>query len=190
MPDQAGSLAYLLLLLVLLAVFALPALRRGGLGRIARGAGAWALIFVGVTLAVGLFLDIRTEMPTQRQAGAVVEVPRGPDGHYHLTLGIDGTPVRFIVDTGATDMVLAHEDAERVGIDLGEVIYTGQAMTANGLVRTGRVLVDEVRLGEIVDRGVHASVTEGEMPGSLLGMSYLDRFGRISIEDGLLMLER
>ena len=190
MPDLAPNLAYVVLLLVGVSVFALPAIRRMGGGAAGRIAGAWLLIFLGATLAAGLFLDIRSELPSQRAAGAMVEVPRGPDGHYHLVLELDGTPVRFIVDTGASDIVLSHEDAERVGIDLGEVIYTGRAMTANGLVRTGRVTLDEVRLGNVVDRDVRAAVTEGEMPGSLLGMSYLDRFARLSIEGGRLILER
>ncbi len=190
MTDDAPRLLYLALLLGILVVFALPAIRRAGFGRAAKGAGAWALIFVGVTLAAGLFMDIRGEFPAQSQAGALVEVPRGPDGHYRVTLELDGTPVRFIVDTGASDMVLSHEDAARVGVDLDEVIYTGRAMTANGEVRTGRIRLDEVRLGDIVDEGVRASVTEGRMPGSLLGMSYLDRFARISIEGGRLVLER
>lgn len=190
MSDQAGSIAYLVLLLLGVSVFALPAIRRGGLGRMAKGAGAWALIFVGVTFAVGLFLDMRTQMPAQSQAGALVEVPRAADGHYHLMLELDGTPVRFLVDTGASQMVLTREDAARAGIDPDELIYTGRALTANGEVRIAPARVGEVRLGGIVDRDVRVSVNDGEMPGSLLGMSYLDRFGRISIEDGHLILER
>jgi aspartyl protease family protein len=190
MPDQAGSLVYLVLLLLGVSVFALPAIRRGGLGKMAKGAGAWALIFVGVTFAVGILLDMQGEMPSQSQAGALVEVPRAADGHYHLMLELDGTPVRFLVDTGASAMVLTREDAARAGIDPGELIYTSRAMTANGEVRIAPARVGEVRLGDIVDRDVRVSVSGGEMPGSLLGMSYLDRFGRISIEDGRLILER
>ena len=190
MSAEIPRLIYLVLLLCLLAAFALPAIRRGGLGPMMKGAGSWALIFVGVIFAVGLFLDMRTEMPSQSHAGALVEVPRAPDGHYHLTLALDGTPVRFIVDTGASQVVLTREDAARVGIDPDALIYTGRALTANGEVRTAPARIEEVRLGEIVDRNVRVSVNDGRMPGSLLGMDYLDRFGRISIEDGRLMLER
>ncbi len=190
MSAEIPRLLYLILLLGVLLIFALPMIRRLGSGAAAKGAGAWVLIFVAVTLGVGLFMDIRGEHPAQTHAGAMIEVPRAQDGHYHLVLELDATPVRFIVDTGATDMVLSREDAARVGVDLDEVIYTGRAMTANGPVRTGRVALEEVRLGDVVDRGVRASVTDGEMPGSLLGMAYLERFARISIEDGRLILER
>ena len=187
---SGDTIAYVAFLVVLLVGLLLTALPRGNGARMARMAGTWVLIFVGVTVAAGLFQDIRSELPSQTYAGSVVSVPQGPGGHYYLTLQLDGTPVEFMVDTGATDIVLSHEDAERVGIDADRVFYTGLAQTANGVVRTGNVRIDEVRLGPIADHGVSVAVTEGEMPSSLLGMSYLDRFGSIRIENGNLTLTR
>jgi aspartyl protease family protein len=120
----------------------------------------------------------------------VIEVPRERDGHYHMTLGVNGAPIRFIVDTGATDLVLSREDAARAGLDLDELRYFGRAFTANGEVRTAQVRLDEVRVGEIVDTFVPAVVNEGDMRVSLLGMSYLQEFGRIEIADDTLRLVR
>ena len=187
---SADTIGYVAFLGILLAGLVLTALPRRSLGCSARHAGSWVLIFVAVTAAFGMLQDIRTELPAQSYAGSVVSVPQGPGGHYFLTLQLDGVPVEFMVDTGATDIVLSHEDAERVGIDAGSIFYTGLAQTANGTVRTGTVRIDEVRLGPIADHGVRVAVTEGEMPSSLLGMSYLDRFGRIQIEGGSLTLTR
>ena len=186
----ADTIAYVAFLAILLIGLLLTSLPRGNAGRMGRMAGTWVLIFVGVTVAAGLFQDIRSELPDQTYAGSVVSVPQGPGGHYYLTLQLDGTPVEFMVDTGATEIVLSHQAAERLGIDLDEVFYTGLAQTANGVVRTGSVRIGEVRLGPIADRDVSVAVTEGEMPSSLLGMSYLDRFGSIRIEDGNLTLTR
>ena len=187
---SAEQIPYVAFLAVLLVGLLLTSLPRRNLGRAGRMAGTWVLIFVGVTVAAGIFQDIRSELPAQTYAGSVVSVPRGPGGHYYLTLQLDGTPVEFMVDTGATDIVLSHDDAERVGIDSERVFYTGLAQTANGVVRTGSVRIGEVRLGPIADRNVSIAVTEGEMPSSLLGMSYLDRFGSIRIEGGNLTLTR
>lgn len=187
--DAWGQLAFLVLLLAAVTVFAMPQ-GRAALGRTLRQAGAWALIFTAVALAVGVFQDIRSQTQIQSAVGGVIEVPRGRDGHYHLTLGINGEPVRFVVDTGASDVVLGRSDAIRAGVDLDEIVYTGLARTANGTVRVASVRLDEVELGDIVDRNVRAAVTDGEMEGSLLGMSYLERFERISIERGRLVLER
>ena len=117
-------------------------------------------------------------------------MPRARDGHYYLTLQINGNPIRFVVDTGATEMVLTQADAARVGLDLDSLNYLGRANTANGEVRTAFVRLDQVALGGIVDQNVPAVVNEGEMEGSLLGMGYLQRWGRIEIAGGELVLTR
>ena len=98
--------------------------------------------------------------------------------------------MRFVVDTGATDMVLTQTDAQRAGIDPDGLAYLGRAMTANGEVRTALVRLDEVQLGSVTDRGVSAVVNQGEMAQSLLGMGYLQRWGRIEIAAGELILTR
>lgn len=185
-------LAYLVLLLLAVAGWFI-AENRMSLGKTLRMAMAWGLIFLGAIAAVGLWGDIRTDvMPRQSVTadGTRIEVPRAFDGHYNLTLRLNGEPVDFVVDTGATDVVLTREDAARVGIALDKLVYAGRAMTANGEVRTASTRVDEVAIGDIRDSGVRVSVNEGEMSGSLLGMSYLQRFSRLEISDGVLILER
>ncbi len=166
---------------------------RDRLGTLLRQGMLWGLIFVGVIAAAGLWEDIRqAARPRQAVIAAEgrIEVPRAPDGHYYLTLEIGGVPVRFVVDTGATDIVLSRADARRVGIDLDRLAFTGTARTANGLVRTARVRLDEVALGPFRDRRVAAWVNEGELDTSLLGMAYLQRFERIEIARDRLILTR
>ena len=114
-------------------------------------------------------------------------MPRGPNGHYHLTAIVNGTPLRFVVDTGATDVVLSTSDAERVGIDLDTLVYSGRARTANGEVRIAPVRID-ITLGDTQALGLRASVNEGDLFQSLLGMSYLSRFSRVEIARGELIL--
>lgn len=185
-------LAYLLLLGIALVGW-LVAENRQSLGKTARSAAAWVLIFVGVIAGVGLWGDIRDDV-APRQAvfdeGARIEVPRGPDGHYRLTVGLDGVPVEFIVDTGASGVVLSSREAARVGIDTSGLRYTGIANTANGTVRTARVTIGEVTLGGRTERNFPVFVNAGDMDMSLLGMDYLSRFERIEISGGRLVLER
>ena len=69
-------------------------------------------------------------------------------------------------------------------------IAHGRAQTANGEVRTASVRINEVILGNMLDRNVPALVNSGEMDTSLLGMSYLQKFSRIEIADNTLVLER
>ncbi|SIT83728.1 retropepsin-like aspartic protease family protein [Pontibaca methylaminivorans] len=189
---QIGNAAYLVLLGAVL-VFWFFVQNRQSLGRVAQQAIAWGLIFLGVIAAVGLWGDIRRtvrpSLGTVTGEGAIT-VPRAPDGHYYLTLAINDRPVEFLVDTGASEMVLSQRDAARVGIDTDDLAYTGQAMTANGVVRTAPVRLDSVSAGPISDRDLRAWVSAGEMPGSLLGMGYLQRWSSVHFQDGTLVLTR
>jgi aspartyl protease family protein len=95
-------------------------------------------------------------------------------GHF-LTIGtVNGAPMRFLVDTGATLIALGKSDAIRANIDFqkGE---PGMTMTANGAVRVWRVKLNSVRVGDIMLNEVDATVHENDLPITLLGMSFLNR---------------
>ena len=77
-----------------------------------------------------------------------------------------------------------------MGLDPDGLAYVGTAMTANGRVQTAPVTIDEIAIGEILDRNVRAWVIGADLDGSLLGMSYLRTFARVSFEGDLLILER
>jgi aspartyl protease family protein len=165
---------------------------RDSIGKLLQHALIWALIFLGVLAVVGLWDDIRqTVRPSQSVvAGERIELPRAPDGHYYLTAEVNGTSLRFVVDTGATQVVLSQRDAARIGIDTEALSYTGRAFTANGEVRTASVRLDSIEVGPVRHENVRAVVNRGEMAGSLLGMSYLQEFSSIEITGGRLVLTR
>ena len=123
-------------------------------------------------------------------AGDRIEVPRAPDGHYYLTVEIEGVPVRFVVDTGASQIVLSQSDAERIGLDTKSLAYLGRAYTANGEVRTAPVRLESLVVGPVRHENLRAVVNQGEMGQSLLGMEYLQRFSSIEITGGRLVLTR
>jgi aspartyl protease family protein len=174
--NDYARLIYLVILLAAVAGWVL-AEYRGRLGAALRTAMAWGLIFIGVMAAYGLWTDLRSDVRRQAvMVGDRMEAPRAPDGHYYLTLTVGGTPVDFMVDTGASNVVLSRRDAERLGFAADRLLYLGQAQTANGTVRTARVKLTDVALGPWSDPSVAAYVTEGEMDGSLLGMDYLGKF--------------
>jgi aspartyl protease family protein len=96
-------------------------------------------------------------------------------GHYLGSGTINGRPVRFIVDTGATYVALSRADATRLGIDYAKGT-PAMSSTANGVVRGWIVSLASVRVGEVAVRDVAAMVVDGDVPGVLLGMSFLERF--------------
>lgn len=175
--ETLARVGYLAIILVALGGWAMVEFRQR-MGQALRMAMAWGLIFIGVVAGYGLWTDIRHDaMPIQAVAqDGTVEVPRAADGHYYLTLMVNDTPVHFMVDTGASGMVLARQDAEALGIAPESLMFLGEAYTANGVVPTARVTLPLVQLGPFENRDFRAFVTEGEMQGSLLGMDYLGQF--------------
>jgi aspartyl protease family protein len=187
-----GRLTYLILLGSVI-VFWFLVQNRQSLGKTLQQALVWGLLFLGVIAAFGLWNDIRqTVRPTQSVISAQgrIELPRAPDGHYYLTAEVNGAAIRFLVDTGATDIFLSREDAIAAGLDPANLAFIGSAMTANGEVRTAPVRLESIRLGPHEDRGLRAFVNAGEMRESLLGMTYLQRFSSVEIRQGALILTR
>lgn len=189
---ETGRLVYLAVLLLMVGGWFFVQAREN-INKSLQQAAIWGLIIVGATAGVGLWQDIQRDAGQGRvtvtDSGQIV-VPRSGDGHYYLSADINGATVRFVVDTGATDLVLTQNDAERIGLDPVTLNFSGRANTANGTVSTARVTLESVRLGDAVDRNVRAVVNGGELDQSLLGMGYLQRWGRIEIANNELILTR
>jgi aspartyl protease family protein len=190
--DNTASLIYLVLLGCAVGGWFMVQ-NRDGIGKVLQQAMIWGFLFLGVIAGYGLWNDVQRQTMNDQmlQLGdGQISVPRQSDGHYYLTLALNDERIRFVVDTGATDMVLTRADALRVGLELDALHFTGTANTANGTVRTAPVRINTVQLGDITDTNVRASVNGGEMDGSLLGMGYLEKWGRIEISGGELRLTR
>ncbi|HCX32807.1 MAG TPA: TIGR02281 family clan AA aspartic protease [Rhodocyclaceae bacterium] len=95
-------------------------------------------------------------------------------GHYVSEGSVNGVPVRFMVDTGATFISLGRSDALRAGIELARG-QAGISQTANGPARVWKVRLNTVRLGAITLNDVEAVVHATDLPVALLGMSFLNR---------------
>ena len=188
--ETIAQVGYLALILVALGGWAIVEFR-GRMGFALRAALAWGLIFLAVVAGYGIWSDVKSDLTQSavvRDDGRI-EIPRAPDGHFYMTLDINDTPIRFMADTGATAMVLTQADAARIGIDPASLDYDGEAMTANGVVRTARVRLPQVAFGAHLDENFPAYVNEGQLDGSLLGMEYLSAF-RIEIDGPKMILRR
>lgn len=187
-----GQVIYLVLLLVAVGSWVFVQ-NRQGLGKTVQQLAVWAFIFLGVIAGIGLWDDIRSTISPQQSMVSntgQIEVPRSADGHYYLTLDVDDVPITFLIDTGATDVVLNANDARRVGINPENLAYLGRANTANGEVRTASVRLDSITLGNVTDKNIRVWVNQGELGQSLLGMAYLQRWSSIEIRNGSLLLTR
>jgi aspartyl protease family protein len=167
--------------------------RRGAYGKMFRQAGVWLLIFMGLVAIVASWQEIRQSgqtMSFQQSEDSAIIIPKEIDGHFHLTVTINDRPIEFLVDTGASDIVLTRKDAARVGFDPNRLDYWGMANTANGTVRLATIRLETVRLGEFIDKNIRASVNKAPMEKSLLGMRYLSKFSAIEISNDQMILKR
>lgn len=120
-----------------------------------------------------LGLHVATNFKQKKNAEAKI-MP--VNGMYSTTGFINGSPVNFLIDTGATWIAMNANLARSLGINFR---YTGKrshVATANGVVPVYRITLDKVRVGEIELTNVEAGVLEGNSPSQvLLGNSFLNR---------------
>lgn len=135
--------------------------------------------------------EVAEPAPTQSMAQAsqsgTVTLQRFPDGHFYADASVNGAPVRFLVDTGATGIALSRADAERAAIPLSPGMADVIGKGASGEVRGELVRIDRVELGNETAQSVVAVVLEGG-DQSLLGQSFLKRFGSVEIEGDTMTL--
>ncbi len=138
--------------------------------------GMWVMLLILLTLFFQGWLQ-SGDNPNRGLAsydadglGEVV-LERNRSGHYIAPGFINGEPVQFLLDTGATDVNIPAAIASRIGLSRGQA---QRAMTANGMITVYRTQLDEVRLGNIALPDVRASINP-HMPGDtvLLGMSFM-----------------
>ena len=107
------------------------------------------------------------------------ELVRSADGHFYADAQVNGAPIRFMVDTGATAVALTRDDAQRAGLQLGP--ERSVARGVGGLVEVVPVTIDRISLGAIEARHVRAAVVE-DLDVSLLGQSFLSQVGSVEIQ--------
>jgi aspartyl protease family protein len=110
------------------------------------------------------------------------------DGHYHIIAKVNGEDVEFMLDTGASDVVINRSTAKRLGINVRELEFTKIYNTANGTVKGAPIRLDSLEIGDIKVKGVRASVNDSDLDTPLLGMSFLEKLGGYEVKGGVLRL--
>ena len=129
--------------------------------------------------------------PQQTSSGyRTVTLQRDRRGHFQVEARVEGRPVEFMVDTGASMIALRETAAARLGIHPSARDYTVRTQTANGLGKAARVQLNRVEVNGITVRDVEAFVVPDEqLSVNLLGMSFLSRV-KWTHDRGRLVLEQ
>jgi aspartyl protease family protein len=176
----------------------LVAARRIDFGATARRAALWAAIVMVLCLgyafrddAVVAALRLRAAMFPEF---AVADTPRSVvigrsvDGGFYVMGEVNGARVRFLVDTGATEIVLSPADAARAGLDTAKMEFSHPNETANGVGYGARTIVERLAVGPIRLADVPVAVNQAPMSASLLGMPFLQRLESFEVRGDELIL--
>ena len=146
-----------------------------GVKLISASSEAAVIEYKGQKRTLGLGQGTRVAMAAQPSGSGQVVLRAERGGHFLADGWINGSGVRFLVDTGATSIALSTAEARRLGLNY-HAGRRGMARTASGTVMTYGVKLATVRVGDITLHNVDAVVIEGAGPShALLGMSFLNR---------------
>jgi aspartyl protease family protein len=197
--DQRLRLVYLCVILAALSG-GLAARLQARPGTVIAQLGTWAVVFAALILVYSYrdqFTSLRERftaelMPARgEQTGpSSVAFSLESDGHYHVYAQVNGTAIRFLVDSGASDIVLSPDDARMLGMQPEQLDYTMMAQTANGTVRGAPTQIKTLKVGPIEMHDMPVTVNEAEMPVSLLGMEFLRRLKSWGVENGRLTFKQ
>ncbi|WP_320041833.1 TIGR02281 family clan AA aspartic protease [uncultured Desulfobacter sp.] len=117
-----------------------------------------------------------------------ISFPVSSDGHFYIRAEVNGIPVTFLADTGASHIVLSPHDAEKLGIKKDNLQFDRFYETANGTVRGSSIRITDFKAGIIHLKEIGASVNEAEMRNSLLGMTFFRRMKGYEVKNDVLTL--
>ena len=135
---------------------------------------------------------VQVDEPRQPvSSGRSLTLDAGRDGHFQVDARIDGRHLDFIVDTGASLVILRESDAARAGIRPMRSDYTATVSTANGKIKAAPAKLERIEVGGITVFDVPALVLPDEALGvNLLGVSFLSRLKRYEVANGRMVLEQ
>lgn len=183
---------------VVLLISSLAA-RRLPLGYVAKAGLAWIAIFAALFAIFSFrfeFISIWERVKTdisgaagQSISGETIELRRRDDGHYWLQVNINGKPVRFMIDSGATITAINATTANETGVEVDANGYPIILGTANGRVAAKRGIVRSLAFGphRIQDHQVVVSENFGDT--NVLGMNFLDSMQSWRVEANIMVLQ-
>src|SRR5665213_810649 len=132
------------------------------------------------------------DQPMQSSAGQHrMALSSGRDGHFHVDARVNGRHTDFVVDTGATLVILRETDAAMSGIRPMRSEYTAVVSTANGKINAARAKLERIEIGDISVYDVPTLVLPDEaLSQNLLGIAFLSKLRRYEVADGRLLLEQ
>jgi clan AA aspartic protease (TIGR02281 family) len=123
-----------------------------------------------------------------RSEASEIEINMSPQSQFLVQTIVNGKAIEFIVDTGATHVVLDPKDAKKLGFNKSTLKFSRRIRTAGGIVRAAPVVLAEMKIGQLTVRDVVARINKKSMGKSLLGMTFLNRLRGYEVRGKRLVL--
>lgn len=194
--SDTASLVYSLMLLVLVGSALVS--RTLPIGQTVKMALGW----VGIFALIFLLVSFRPEMKLIWQritgelglasapavSGEPMTLRKGEDGHFWVTAEVNGRPMRFMVDSGATFTAISTEAARAAGIAPSGLGLKTVIETANGMVEADRATIADLRVGSLAMRDHDVLISDGLGDTNLLGMNFLSELESWRVEGSSMIL--
>jgi len=195
--DNTARIIYFLLLVLFVGSFVVRSYSgksKDALFHFLVWCGIFSVIFIGFSYKEN-FTSIKDNVmgelfPSSAQRGdnGEIIVHKSIGGHFYIDIEINDEIVKFMVDTGASRVVLSKRDAFRVGIRNVDLNFKNKVYTANGTIMAAPILIDSLYIEGHEFRDISGMVNGGEMKDSLLGMSFLKKLQSFTIEKNRLIM--
>jgi len=113
------------------------------------------------------------------------------DNHFYLDAKINNIPIKFLIDTGASNILLSYNDAQKIGVDLNKLNFNIPHNTANGTIFTAEVTIQEIHIGNTIFKDMNAFIIPEDPSNqiSILGMTFLDTFDYYIVDNDIMILK-
>jgi aspartyl protease family protein len=193
--DQALNFLYLVGVLVLVASALM--VRRIPIGQGLKMAAGWVLIFLAIFVGFALkddFMALGKRVLAEGRgedqavpAGRTLRIRKSPDGHFWVSARVNGQPVRFLIDSGATVTSLSDAAADQAGVTPSGG-FPVLVQTANGMIKAERTEIDRLTVGTIERRAMPAQMSPAFGDTNVLGMDFLSSLRSWGVEGEWLVL--
>ena len=137
--------------------------------------------------SLGVLWPLNKSDPPPAASALEISLERSSDKHFYAEAQVNGQQIRFLVDTGASEIALTEADARKVGLTVDPEKYELVGHGASGIVRGQYVDLQSIDLGGIRESGARAVIVQGASV-SLLGQPFLENVDEIVIRKGQMLL--
>ncbi len=191
---QSFIYAALLLIILLTSLFSRKEI---SLSKTLKYLSLW--LFVALLLIIAYSYRFEFEDLTNRINGEInpskaqikdnqITIKAAQDGHFYINAKINNSEIRFMIDTGATNVSLSLKDAKKAGINIDQLVFNQIYQTANGKALAAATNLKELEIEGLVFRDVKASVNQSDIDISLLGMNFLKQMKKYEFSNDQLTL--